>query len=101
MSDRGTPTAKSESKPKWPALHMYTGVGKDRDPQRINAWFQLVTNYINNYGIKKTDPDAPQDYGVYSSNSIVDQFEIFSTDITEERKTIPELKKCFETYFLA
>jgi hypothetical protein len=38
---------------------MYTGKGKDRDPQQINAWFQALTNYINSYGIKKSDSDAP------------------------------------------
>jgi hypothetical protein len=31
---------------------------------------------------------------------MADQFEIFSMDTPDERKTIPEVKKCFETYFL-
>jgi hypothetical protein len=33
ISERRTPAAESKSKPKWPTLHMYTGEGKDRDPQ--------------------------------------------------------------------
>jgi hypothetical protein len=37
MSDTGTPAAESESRPKWPALHMYRGEGKDRDLQQINT----------------------------------------------------------------
>jgi hypothetical protein len=100
MSDRGTPAAESKSKPKWPALHMYIGEGKDRDRQQINAWFGAVVNYINCYGIKETDPDVLQYYGVYCSNSAADNFKIFSTDIPDERKIISELNKCFKTYFL-
>jgi hypothetical protein len=36
---------------------MYTGEGKDRDPQQINVWFHAIANNINSYDIKKTDPD--------------------------------------------
>jgi hypothetical protein len=70
------------------------------DTQQINAWFRAVANCINSYGIKKTDIDVLQYYGAYCSNSTADQFEIFSTEIPDERKTIPVLKKCFNTYFL-
>jgi ribosomal protein S19E (S16A) len=58
MSDRGTPAAESKSNPKWPAPYMYTGEGKDRDPQQINIWFQAIANYMNSYGIKETNLDA-------------------------------------------
>jgi hypothetical protein len=64
MSDRGTPGAESESKPQWPAPHMCTGAGKDRDPQQIKVWFQAIVNYINSYGFKKTNLDALQYYSV-------------------------------------
>jgi hypothetical protein len=37
---------------------------------------------------------------VYYSNSVADQFEIFGTDTPDERRTIPELMNCYETYFL-
>jgi hypothetical protein len=33
MLDRGTPAAESKSKPEWPALHMYKGEEKVKDPQ--------------------------------------------------------------------
>jgi hypothetical protein len=39
MFNRGTSAAESKNKPKWLAVHIYTGKGNDRDPQRINAWF--------------------------------------------------------------
>jgi hypothetical protein len=39
MSDREISAAESKSRPKWPAPYMYTGDGKDRDPQHIKAWF--------------------------------------------------------------
>jgi ATP phosphoribosyltransferase regulatory subunit HisZ len=41
---------------------MYTEEGKDKDCQQINTLFQAVTNYMNSYGIKETDPDALQYY---------------------------------------
>jgi hypothetical protein len=63
MLDRGTPAAESKSKSKWHAPHMDTGEVKGRDPQQINAWFRVVANYINSYGIKETDLDALQYYG--------------------------------------
>jgi hypothetical protein len=101
MSDRGTPATESKSKPQWPTPDMYTGEGKDRDLQQINALFRAVANYINSYGIKNTGPDALQYYGTYCSNSVADQFKIFRTDIPDETKIIPELKKYFETYFFS
>jgi hypothetical protein len=79
---------------------MYIEEGKDKDLRQINTWFWAVANYINSYGIKETDLDTLQYYGAYSNNSVVDQFKIFSTDIPDERYTIPVLKRCFETYFL-
>jgi hypothetical protein len=50
--------------------------------------------------MKETNSDVLQYYGTYFSNSVVDQFEIFNTNIPDDRKTIPELKRYFETYFL-
>jgi hypothetical protein len=100
MSDRGILAAKSNSKEKWRTLHMYTREGRDRDLQQINARFQVIANYINSYNMKETDPNALQYSGVYCSNSVADEFEIFSTNIPDQRKTISELNKCFETCFL-
>jgi hypothetical protein len=37
---------------------------------------------------------------VNCSNSEADEFETFSTVTPDARKTIPDLKKCLETYFL-
>jgi hypothetical protein len=50
---------------------MYTGAGKDRDPQQINRWFQAVANFINSYSIKKTDANVCQYNKAYYSNSAV------------------------------
>jgi hypothetical protein len=61
---------------------------------------QAVANNIKSYGIKATDPDVLQYYEAYCSKSITDEFEKFSTDAPDERKKIPELKKCFKIYFL-
>jgi hypothetical protein len=55
---------------------------------------------MNSYGIKETNPDTLQHYGAYFNNSVADQFEIFSTDTSDEKKTLSELKKCFEKYIL-
>jgi hypothetical protein len=70
------------------------------DPQRIYVSFQAVVNNIKSFGMTTTYPDALQYERAYWSNSAVDQFKIFSTDIPDERKTIPEFKKCFKAYFL-
>jgi hypothetical protein len=37
MSNRGTSAVERKSKSKWPTPHMYTGDGKDRNPQQINT----------------------------------------------------------------
>jgi hypothetical protein len=50
---------------------------------------------MNSYGIKETNLDALQHHGMYCNNSAADQFEIFSTDTSDEKKTLSELKKCF------
>jgi hypothetical protein len=47
------------------------------------------------------NPDSLQYCGAYYSNSIVDQFKIFSTDTSDKGKAILELKNCFETFFLS
>jgi hypothetical protein len=100
MSDRGTAAAESNSKPRWPATHMCTGEGKDRDPQQVITWFPAVANYINNYGMKETDPNAHQYHGVYCSNCTGNLFEMFSTNTPDDRKAITDIKRCFETCFL-
>jgi hypothetical protein len=79
---------------------MYSGEGKDRDPLRINSWFRAVGNYIKSFNITDSDPDALQYYGAYCKDSAADQFEIFCSDTENDTKTVPGLKKCFETYFL-
>jgi hypothetical protein len=39
ISNRGMPAAENKDKLKWPAPHIDTGEGVDRDLQWINAWF--------------------------------------------------------------
>jgi len=62
------------SGPKWPAPFFYTGEGKDRDPLRINSWFNTVHRYISSFGIQDTDPEALQYYGAYCREKALEKF---------------------------
>jgi len=83
---------------KWPAPCFYTGEGKDRDPLRINSWFNTVHGYISSFVIPDTDPEAFQYYGVYCREKVLEKFT--QSDNSEGAKTFNRLKRIFEGYFL-
>ena len=62
------------NRPKWPAPFFYTGEGKDRDPLRINSWFNTVRRYISSYGIQDNDIQALQYYGAYCRDKALEKF---------------------------
>ena len=86
------------SRPKWPAPFFYTGEGKDRDPLRINSWFNTVRRYISSYGIQDTDQEALQYYGAYCRDKALEKFTQY--DNSQGEKTVEGLKRKFEGYFL-
>ena len=86
------------SRLKWPAPFFYTGEGKDRDPLRINSWFNTVSRYISSYGIQDTDQKALQYYGAYCRDKALEKFTQY--DNSQGEKTVEGLKRKFEGYFL-
>ena len=86
------------SRPKWPAPLFNTGEGKDRDPLRINSWFNTVRRYISSYGIQDTDQDALQYYGAYCRDKALEKFTQY--DNSQGEKTFEGLKSKLEGYFL-
>ena len=86
------------NRPKWPAPFFHTGEGKDRDPLRINSWFNIVRRYISSYGIQDNDIEAFQYYGAYCRNKTLGKFTQY--DNSQGAKTVAGLKAKFEGYFL-
>ena len=86
------------NRPKWPAPLFYTGEGKDRDPSRINSWFNTVRRYISSYGIQDNDIQALQYYGAYCRDKALKKFTQY--DNSQGVKTVTGLKAKFEEYFL-
>ena len=86
------------SRLKWPAPFFYTGEGKDRDPLRINSWFNTVRRYISSYEIQDTNQEALQYYGAYCRDKAFEKFAQY--DNSQGEKTDEALKRKFEGYFL-
>ena len=86
------------SRPKWPAPFFYTREGKDRDPLRINSWFNTVRRYISSDGIQDTDQEALQYYGAYCRDKALEKFTQY--DNSHGERTVEGLKRKFEGYFL-
>jgi len=86
------------SRPKWPAPFTFTGSASDRDPLRINSWFNTVHRYIASFGIQDTDQEALQYYGAYCRDQALDKFTQYEASTGEH--TVAGLKRKFETYFL-
>jgi hypothetical protein len=63
-------------------------------------WFRAVENYIKGFNITDSIPDTLEYYRAYCKDSTADLFEIFCSDAENDTKTVPGLKKCFETYLL-
>ena len=86
------------NRPKWPAPFFYTGEGKDRDPLRINSWFNTVRRYISSYGIQDNDIEALKYYRAYYRDKAPEKFTQY--DNSQGEKTVAGLKAKFEGYFL-
>ena len=86
------------NRPKWPVPFFYTGEGKDRDPLRINSWFNTVRRYISSYGIQDNDIEALQYYGAYCRDKALEKFTQYEN--SQGEKTVTGLKAKFEENFL-
>ena len=84
--------------PKWPAPFFHTREGKDRDPLRINSWFNTVRRYISSYKIPDNNIEAQKYYRAYCRDKALEQFTQY--DNSQGEKTVTGLKAKFEGYFL-
>src|SRR5207302_6630366 len=86
------------NRPKWPPPPIFTGEGKDRDPLKINSWFNSVHRYLRSFEIEDDSPEALQYYGAYCRDQAEEKFAHYLA--TPGAHTVPGLKRKFETYFL-
>ena len=86
------------NRPKWPAPFIYTGDRKDRDPSRINSWFNTVRRYIYSYRIQDKDSEVLQYYRAYCRDKTLEKFTQY--DNSQVAKRVAGQKAKFQAYFL-
>ncbi|KAG0644136.1 hypothetical protein HOY80DRAFT_997186 [Tuber brumale] len=84
--------------PKHPALFMFMEEGKERDPLRINSWFNCIHRYSDILSISDDIPEALRYYGAYCRDKALDKYTQYE-NISRPHTVTQQKSKC-EVYFL-